>query len=136
LSRELRAAIVAHAREAAPDEACGLLAGRDGVATRAIRCRNVAEDKPRKYLMDSDDLRRALASMDDAGETDADGNPGEPLAIYHSHVRSEARPSATDIADAARWPHSFYVLVSLTHQPELAAWRIERGEVTPATLVG
>jgi proteasome lid subunit RPN8/RPN11 len=113
-----------------------VLAGRDGVAVRAIRCRNVAEDKPRKYLMDGDDLRRALASMDDAGEADAEGNPGEPLAIYHSHVQSPARPSETDIADAARWPYSFYVLVSLTHEPQVAAWRIEGGEVRPATIAG
>jgi proteasome lid subunit RPN8/RPN11 len=111
-----------------------VLAGRDRVATRAIRCRNVAEDKPRRYLMDGDDLRRALSSMDAAAETDAEGNHGEPLAIYHSHVRSPARPSATDVADAARWPYSFYVLVSLTHEPRVAAYRIRDGEIDDAVL--
>ena len=112
-----------------------MVAGRAGVATRAIRCRNVAEDKPRKYLMDGDDLRRALSSMDDAAETDAEGNRGEPLAIYHSHVRSPARPSATDVADAARWPYSFYVLVSLTHEPRIAAYRIRDGNIEDADLI-
>lgn len=72
--------------------------------------------------------------MDDAGETDADGNVGEPLAIYHSHVRSRAYPSATDIADAARWPHSFYLLVSLTEQPSIGAYRIDRGNVIEVEL--
>ena len=86
--------------------------------------------------MHGGDLRLALGSMDDAGESDAEGNRGEPLAIYHSHVKSPARPSETDIADAARWPYSFYVLVSLTHEPDIAAWRIENGVVRPATLLG
>jgi proteasome lid subunit RPN8/RPN11 len=86
--------------------------------------------------MHGGDLRNALGSMDDAGESDAEGNRGEPLAIYHSHVKSAARPSETDIADAARWPYSFYVLVSLTHEPDIAAWRIEKGVVRPATLLG
>lgn len=84
--------------------------------------------------MDGEDLRRAVIAMSDAGETDAEGNVGEPLAIYHSHVRSAARPSATDVADAARWPYSFYVLVSLTEEPAIGAYRIERGEVTPVAL--
>ena len=72
--------------------------------------------------------------MSDAGETDAEGNAGEPLGIYHSHVRSPARPSPTDVADAARWPYSFYVLVSLTDDPSIGAFRIERGEVRAVAL--
>ena len=130
----MRDAIFTHAREVAPDEACGLIAGKDGVAARTIRCRNVAEDRPRRYLIAPDDLRRAVIAMDDAGETDAEGNVGEPLAIYHSHVRSRAYPSATDIADAARWPHSFYVLVSLTEDPSIGAFRITDGEVIAVEL--
>ncbi len=104
------------------------------MAARTIRCRNVADDRPRKYLIAPDDLRRALSAMDDAGYTDAAGNPGEPLGIYHSHVRSRAYPSATDIADAARWPDSFYVLVSLTEQPSIGAFRIEAGRVREVEL--
>ena len=134
LPHELREAIFAHARDAAPDEACGLIAGRDGVATRIIRCRNIAEDRPRKYLIDASDLRRALISMEDAGETDAQRTRGEPLGIYHSHVRSRAYPSPTDIADALRWPHSFYVLVSLSEEPAIGAYRISDGEVIPVGL--
>jgi proteasome lid subunit RPN8/RPN11 len=111
----------------APDEACGLIAGADRVARRIIRCRNVADDKPRRYLLDPRDLQGALRSMEAAGETDPDGTLGEPLAIYHSHVRSPAHPSPTDVADAERWPFTFYVLVSLTEQPDILAWRITDG---------
>lgn len=62
--------------------------------------------------------------MDEAGEQDADGHEGEPLAIYHSHVSSGPYPSPTDRAEA-QWPYSFYVLVSVrAADPEVKAYRI------------
>lgn len=124
LPAALRAEIVAHAREAAPHEACGLLAGRDGRATRAIRCANLADDPLRRYVMDPTAVMQALRSMTDAGESSADGTEGEPLAIYHSHVYSGPYPSPTDRAEA-RWPSSFYVLISVRADvPEVRAYRI------------
>lgn len=124
LPAALRAEIVAHAQEAAPHEACGLIAGRDGRATRAIRCPNLADDPLRRYVMDPTAVMRALRSMAEAGESSADGTEGEPLAIYHSHVYSGPYPSPTDRAEA-RWPSSFYVLVSVrTDVPEVKAYRI------------
>ncbi len=130
MAHDLRAEMIAHARETSPDEACGLIAGRNGVATRVIRLPNVAEDRPRHYLMDGDSLHKALASMERAKETDAYGVVGEPLAIYHSHVRSVAYPSPTDLAEM-QWPFSYYVLVSLRWgDPELRAFWVEDGMVT------
>lgn len=124
LPAALRAEIVAHAQEAAPHEACGLIAGLDGRATRAIRCPNLAKDPLRRYVMDPTAIMHALRSMSDAGETGADGAEGEPLAIYHSHVYSGPYPSPTDRAEA-RWPSSFYVLVSVrADPPEVRAYRI------------
>lgn len=121
----LRAEIVAHAREVAPNEACGLLAGRDGRATRAIPCPNLADDPLRRYVMDPTAVMQALRSMAEAGESSADGTEGEPLAIYHSHVYSGPYPSPTDRAEA-RWPSSFYVLVSVRAEvPEVRAFRID-----------
>jgi proteasome lid subunit RPN8/RPN11 len=125
LPAALRAEIVAHAREASPHEACGLLAGRDGLATRVIRCRNIADDPLRRYVMDPTAVMQALRSMAEAGEASADGTEGEPLAIYHSHVYSGPYPSPTDRAEA-RWPSSFYVLISVRADvPEVKAYRIE-----------
>lgn len=125
LPAAIRDEIVAHARESAPHEACGLLAGRGGRATRVIRCPNLADDPLRRYVMDPGAVLRALRAMSDAGETSADGDEGEPLAIYHSHVFSGPYPSPTDRAEA-RWPSSFYVLVSVrAAEPELRAYRID-----------
>jgi proteasome lid subunit RPN8/RPN11 len=69
-------------------------------------------------------VMRALRSMEEAGEEDAEAHSGEPLAIYHSHVYSGPYPSPTDRADA-RWPYSFYVLVSVRDaDAEVRAYRI------------
>ncbi len=115
---------MAHARESAPHEACGLIAGRGGRATRVIRCANVADDPLRRYVMEPTEVMRALRAMADAGESSADGLEGEPFAIYHSHVYSGPYPSPTDRAEA-RWPSSFYVLVSVRAEvPEVRAYRI------------
>lgn len=125
LTAALRDEIVAHARESAPHEACGLVAGRGGTTTRVIRCPNVADDPLRRYRMEDGAVMRALRSMEEAGEADADGHPGEPLAIYHSHVFSGPYPSPTDRAEA-RWPYSFYILVSVrAEEPEVRAYRIK-----------
>jgi len=124
LPASLRAEIVAHARESAPHEACGLVAGRGGRATRVIRCANVADDPLRRYVMEPAAVMHALRSVQDAGEESADGVEGEPLAIYHSHVYSGPYPSPTDRAEA-RWPSSFYILVSVrAEEPEVRAYRI------------
>jgi proteasome lid subunit RPN8/RPN11 len=104
---------VAHARDEAPREACGLLAGRGGGISRVIRCKNVPTTR---YVIDPREQLRAFRSIDAAGE--------ELVGIYHSHPVSQPYPSPTDRAEA-HYPDVFYVLVSLrTGDPEVRAFRI------------
>jgi proteasome lid subunit RPN8/RPN11 len=49
------------------------------------------------------------------------------VAYYHSHTRSEARPSPTDVR-LARDPSAVWVLVSLTDEPAVRAWRIDKAD--------
>ena len=51
------------------------------------------------------------------------------MAIYHSHPRSAAEPSQTDI-NLAEYPDYLYVIVSLAGEPDVRAWRIADGKVT------
>ena len=51
LTREQLSAMIAHARAEYPNEACGILAGRDGAVTRVYPMTNV-ERSPVSYLMD------------------------------------------------------------------------------------
>lgn len=127
LSRELRDAVIAHAREAAPNEACGLIAGRDGVPTRAIRCANAHPLPMTRYLIDPREQLRIFRDMDEQGE--------ELVAIYHSHPASQPYPSPTDRAES-HYPDAVYVLVSLRAEaPEVRAFRIADDVVREVALV-
>src|SRR3954447_15336296 len=113
-------AIVAHARRDHPDEACGIVAMRDGRPTRVIEMTNV-ERSPTFYNMDAGEIFAAFKSMRDNGEDDED------FVIYHSHTATEAYPSRTDVSIAG-YPEAHYVLVStrpeLGDDVELRSYRI------------
>lgn len=114
--------MIEHARREAPLEACGLVAGRDGVATRFFPTENV-ERSPVRYTIAPLDILRVSREIDRAGE--------ELLAIFHSHPATEAYPSATDIR-LAFYPDAYYLICSLRDpaRPELRAFRIRDGQVT------
>jgi proteasome lid subunit RPN8/RPN11 len=114
--------MIAHAKEDAPNECCGIIAGAGGLATKLFRAKN-AEASPYRYSVDPQDLFRIHRECEESG--------WDFLAIYHSHTASEAYPSPTDVR-LAFWPDAHYVLVSLM-QPEtpvVRAYRIVEGAVT------
>jgi proteasome lid subunit RPN8/RPN11 len=118
-------AIVAQARAEYPLEACGLIAGsgyaaEGGSALRYVACRNAAAS-PTRYSVHPDDLYRITVETDDADEV--------LWGIVHSHVRSPAVPSPTDIG-LAQYPDALYLLVSLAEEPPaLRGWRIVDGAI-------
>ena len=117
--------LVAHARRDHPDEACGIIAGRDGVATRVVEMAN-AERSPTFYRFDAQEQLRVWRAMDDADEV--------PLVIYHSHTATEAHPSRTDISLAGE-PDAHYLLVSTRAETdEVRSFRIVDGVVTEEQL--
>jgi proteasome lid subunit RPN8/RPN11 len=116
----LLADLVAHAREDAPNECCGMIATRDGAAVAVHQAVNVAAS-PLRYEMDGLEQLTILERIEDAG--------CELGAIYHSHTRSAPVPSQTDI-NLAFYPGSLYVIVGVADgQAEVRAWRILDGEV-------
>ena len=104
ISQSLIDEMVAHARADLPDECCGMVGGRDGEATEVVRVANAAAS-PLRYEMDPQGQYNALKSIEDGG--------GELLAIYHSHTKSAAYPSQTDVNQAVAWPDQVYLIVSL-----------------------
>lgn len=116
--------LVAHARAEAPNECCGYLRLKDGVVEEAFRATN-QRASPYGYELDP---RSLLA----ANELDDDGFG---VAIYHSHPRSPAEPSQTDI-NLSQYPDWIQVIVSLANEEgEVRAWRIEDGGVSEEELV-
>ena len=121
LPRAMIDQVIAHARRDHPDEACGVIAGKDGAATRVVEMAN-AERSPTFYRFDAVEQLRVWRSMDDADEV--------PLVIYHSHTATEAHPSRTDISLAAE-PDAHYLLVSTRDETdEVRSFRIVDGVVT------
>jgi proteasome lid subunit RPN8/RPN11 len=127
ISQELIDEIVAHSREDAPNECCGLVAGYDGAATAVHRARNEFES-PLRYNVHPSDLLRITNEIDEAGE--------ELAAIYHSHTRSEAYPSQTDVNLAANWPDPIYLICSLLDpdEPVVRGFAIRDGEINEVGL--
>ena len=118
--------MVAHALADDPDECCGIIAGRNGKATKFYRMSN-PEHSPYRYSMDTKELFKVTREIDDSG--------WEVLVIYHSHTHTEAYPSPTDVR-LASYPEAFYILVSLMDKkaPAVKAYRIMDGHITPEKL--
>jgi [CysO sulfur-carrier protein]-S-L-cysteine hydrolase len=118
LAAPLAQAIVEHAIADLPNECCGMIAGVGGDATRVLKASN-SEGSPFMYVMDPREQLRIMDDIEDSGE--------ELLAIYHSHTRSAAYPSRTDV-DLAFYPGVAYLIVSLADRdtPEIRAFLISR----------
>ena len=96
LSDELAAQVLLAAARAYPNEACGLIEGKDTedgwIATAVHEAANIARDPARHFLIDPQpqfDLMRALRGKDT-----------RIIGCFHSHPDGVAEPSATDRAEA------------------------------------
>ncbi len=118
ISPRLAEIVIAHARKEFPNECCGLIAGRGGVATRVVPTTNT-EGTPFMYVMDPREQADLMEEIEDSGD--------DLLAIYHSHTRSAAYPSTTDV-DLAFFAAPLYVIVSLQdeNKPVIRAFHLER----------
>ena len=131
LPRELYNRMVSHARTEFPNEACGVVAGRDGRALRVYPMRN-AEASPVVYRFDEREQLRVFNEIDRKG--------WDMLAFFHSHTHTDAYPSPTDRAEAhwidpetleevPAYPQIRYLILSLMdREPVLRAFRFEGGE--------
>jgi [CysO sulfur-carrier protein]-S-L-cysteine hydrolase len=118
--------MIAHSREEAPNECCGMIGGADGNATTVYRSIN-AEASPLRYSLDASDQFRIMQEMEKRGE--------ELVGIYHSHTGSAAYPSQTDV-NLAAYPDAVYVIVSLEdpQNPDVRGFWIRDGQIEEAEL--
>lgn len=123
--------MLAHAVEALPNEACGVIAGADGRPVHMYPMRN-AERSPVVYRFDDAEQLEVFTDVEDRGL--------DLLAFWHSHTSTEAYPSPTDRERAhwkdpisgeevATYPGTAYLILSLRdrEKPEVRAFRFEDG---------
>lgn len=126
ISPELLDEIVAHALRDAPNECCGVVASRDGVAEAVHPLDNLAAS-PLRFEVDGMELHHLLTRVEDGGATIG--------AIYHSHTRSAPEPSQTDINFAAGWPGTEWIIVGTKGpEPEVRSFLIDDGRVREVAL--
>jgi [CysO sulfur-carrier protein]-S-L-cysteine hydrolase len=108
----IRAELHAHAEGEAPNECCGVLVFRDGVADRYVRGRN-ALASPYRYQLEIDP---AVWFLEDEGYE---------LAVFHSHPETAPIPSRTDRELAGLWAGRPFLIYGLRERT-LRAWRVTR----------
>lgn len=117
-------AILAHAAEDAPREACGLLLGRGRAVQRAVRTRNVAGADGRYAVSPEDHFAAIRAARLHALDV---------LGAYHSHPHSPAEPSPVDRDEA--FAGFLFVIASRVPAPHVRVWQLIDGNFVERPLV-
>jgi [CysO sulfur-carrier protein]-S-L-cysteine hydrolase len=120
ITEPVKRAMESHALESRPAECCGLLSGRGRLITHHYPLRNDADRPETRYFATPEDLFAATRRIREAGQ--------ELLGIYHSHPRTAAYPSASDV-EMAFYPEAFYFIISLEPRIDLRAFKIEGSRI-------
>ena len=118
--------MLAQAREQAPIEACGILAGGDHRVERLYTMTNTDQSNDH-FTMAPEEQFAVMKDMRSKGL--------KMLSIYHSHPASPARPSAEDIR-LAFTPGVIYVIVSLqdSSEPQIRGFTIDGDDVSESAV--
>jgi proteasome lid subunit RPN8/RPN11 len=124
--REVADAIVRHAREDYPNECCGLFAVDDDAVSKLYPAENI-HHSPLRFEIDGLFVMRTNDEIE---------RRGSGLGLYHSHTKSPAYPSQTDVNFAELWPGAIWLIVSLADRdaPDLRAFRIMGADVEEVEL--
>jgi proteasome lid subunit RPN8/RPN11 len=118
ISQEVLDQIIDHAKKELPNEACGYLAGSDGIITKAYQLTNI-DHSPEHFSFDPAEQFNAVK--------EARKNGLQIIANYHSHPSTPSRPSVEDIR-LAYDPDISYVIISLAENvPVVKSFRILEG---------
>ncbi len=122
LKKDLLEKLLRQCEEEFPNEACGILAGKNGKVEKLYVMTNV-DKSPSTYFMEAKEQLKVMKEMRNLGL--------EMLGIYHSHVASPAYPSAHDV-ELAFYPEATYVIISVKDKdnPIAKAFKIVEGKIT------
>jgi proteasome lid subunit RPN8/RPN11 len=154
--------MIAHARELAPHECCGILSGMNQTVAESYRITNILANMSEQELSRFEgaklsDLQRLspeeradIAFQMDAREMamaqrDIRTKSLDLIGFYHSHTTSPARPSQTDITIAMEFesyrmklnlPEPLHLIISLEHgdSPDIRAYCIQDSQATEVSI--
>lgn len=119
IPQELIEQILAHLQENLPQEACGLLGGKDHTFESWIPIPNVLKS-PTRYRMEPDSQLKAFLYFEE--------NQKDLLGIVHSHPTGSDKPSQTDLKEAY-YPEAIYFIFYRTdEQWQYKAFRINHNQ--------
>ena len=126
LRRALFEQMVTQSKKEFPNEACGILAGKDGKVEKVYEMTNT-DKSPSTFFMDAKEQLKTIKEMRGLGL--------EMAGIYHSHVASPAYPSSHDV-ELAFYPDASYVIVSLKdkNNPSARSFKIKEGNIAEEEL--
>ncbi len=121
LSKKQAQELVEHARKELPNEACGILAGKEGRVENIYLMIN-GDKSAETFFMDPKEQLKVIKEIRNRGL--------EMVGIYHSHPQTEAYPSARDL-ELAFYPQASYVIVSLRDKdtPTIRSFKIDEGQI-------
>lgn len=126
--------MVGHCRAGLPNEACGMLGGKDGLVMKVYTMRN-AKPGPDYYEMDPEEQFQIMKDIRESGL--------QMIGLFHSHPTGRAYPSAVDVEQAywpgtqlPNYPDAIYIIISLMDRskPVARGFSIEEGNVTEVPL--
>ena len=101
IDRHVLEDVLAHAREDAPRECCGILLGCAGRIVAHVRAANL-EPGTTRFLIDPRDHLQAIRQ--------ARARKLDVVGFYHSHPASRPYPSETDVSEAV-YPDAVHLIV-------------------------
>ncbi len=127
ISQQLVDELVSHARDELPNECCGMIEAVNGRAIAVHRVTNAAAS-PLRFEMESQERYNLWNAIETAGNE---------FAIYHSHTKSPAYPSQTDVNQAVNWPDQIYVIISLqdVDAPDVKGYWLKDLKIADAELI-
>lgn len=126
IKKDIIEQIIAHAKKELPNEACGYLAGNEGVVTNSYQLTNI-DHSPEHFSFDPAEQFQTVKN--------ARGHGIQILANYHSHPLTPARPSIEDIR-LAYDPDISYVIISLANgSADVKAFKINNSIVEKEEII-
>ena len=120
ITRDVAEDIIEHAKKDIPVEACGYLAGKNGLISKSYRMTNI-DNSPEHFSFDPKEQFDVVRKVRSEGL--------EIIANYHSHPVTPARPSKEDI-NLAYDPNISYVIISLEGgREDIKSFSIENSDV-------